>query len=253
LRRVIALALLFSALVGHAYDGKLFSLAVGAKAANDVVRRGARLYDGVQASPIVYIGLFDERIQFFLNSLEATDFVFEDVLRLRTKLNLISDRPFLKTSGPLTARNARPSSIEWTSRLEAFFPSFNTNWLQIDLSYSKDIQAHGGNYIELVGRVTVARLWMENEKAKVQPQLFASLGWGDARHNQYLYGAGSGSAGLNHIAYGIMVAAPARIDPHFPVLQLYRYDVLGQANRNGSLVSQTFGYHLDAIFALGIL
>ena len=248
------LFLFIGLLCGNAlsYDGKFFSLAVGAKLSNDVVRRGARLYDGVQASPALYVGLFDHRIQFFVNSLELTDFVYSDVIRARTKINTVSDRPFLKTSGPLTARNARESSWEWTSCIEAFLPNLQEYWGQMDLAYSKDIKAHGGHYLELTGRVTLARMFIENEKPMIQPQLFATLGWGDGRHNEYLYGSARES-GFNHVAYGIMIVSPSRIDPHYPVIQLYRYDVLGDLNQSGTLVSQVSGYHVDVTIAVGIL
>ncbi len=252
MKLLVVVAILVAPSLCFGYDGKLFSLAVGAKLSNDLVRRGARLYDGVQAAPILYVGLLDDRIQFLGNSLEYADFFVGDQFRARTKLAQVSDRPFLKTSGPLTARNARESSFEWTSRIEAFFPSFNTHWFQADLAYSKDIKAHAGHYLELTGRVTLGRFLLENDKPKLQPQVFATLGWGDSKHNGYLYGAGANSSGFNHVAYGFMLVAPARTDPHYAVIQLYRYDVLGQSNRNGSLVSQRSGYHLDITVALGI-
>ncbi len=256
MRLVVGLVLalcLFCGGSGFSYEGKTVSLAVGAKLLTDIVRRGARIYDGVQASPIVYVGLFDDRIQFLVNSLEYADFVYSDIVRLRTKIGSISDRPLLKTAGPLTIRNSRQSSWEWTTRAEVFFPNYKLYWGQIDLSFSKDIKAHGGHYLELTGRVTLARLYFENDKPKLQPQFFATLGWGDGRHNEYLYGTAGQVAGFNHVAYGLMIVAPARIDPHYAILQLYRYDVLGGANRSGALVSQTSGYHLDVTFALGIL
>jgi len=237
----------------YAYEGKLLSVALGAKLSNDVVRRGARLYDGVQAAPLVYVGLWDERVQLFFTSLELNDFIYGDQVRARTKIGAISDRPFLKTSGPLTARNAREGSWEWTTRLEAFYPSFNETWAQLDLAYAKDVKAHGGHYVELTGRVTLARIQLEKEKPLFQPQAFATVGWGDGRHNHYLYGTAVREGGLNHVAYGFMLLMPSRIDPHFPVVQLYRYDVLGSTNRSGSLLTQTSGYHLDITVAFGML
>lgn len=251
LARILILFIGFLCGTAHCYEGKLFSLAVGAKLSNDVVRRGARLYDGVQASPVLYLGLFDNRVQFLVNSLEFTDFVYADMIRARTKINAVSDRPFLKTSGPLTARNARESSWEWTTRVEAFIPNFKEDWGQLDIAYAKDIKAHAGHYLEIVGRVTLARFYLENDRPLIQPQAFAAIGWGDGRHNEYLYGSRRQS-GFNHVAYGLMLVSPSRIDPHYPVVQVYRYDVLGEANRSGVLVSQTSGYHVDVTMAVGI-
>ncbi len=253
IRNYLVLVSFLLASIALPYDGKLFTLATGAKFSNDLVRRGALLYDGVQASPLIYLGMFDERIQFFGMSLELTDFVASDVLRLRTKINSVSDRPLFMTAGPLTARNARESSWEWTTRVEAFFPNFKTTWYQIDLAYSKDIKAHGGHYLELTARVTLGRFRFENEKPSIQPQFFATLAWGDGRHNDYLYGTSGQLGGLNHVAYGFMLVSPSRIDPHFPVVTFYRYDVLGDANRAGSLLSQYAGFHLDVTVAFGIL
>lgn len=236
-----------------AYDGKLLSLSVGGKLSNDLVRRGARYYDGVQVTPVVYLGFFDHRVQFLFNSLEFTDFLYSDTLRGRTKINTVSDRPLLKTSGPLTVRNSRESSWEWTTRLEFFPTGFLENWGQLDLAYAKDLKAHGGHYLELTGRVTLARLSIEGERPKYQPQLFVTTGWGDSKHNAYQYGASPAKSGLNHVAYGFYLVSPSRIDPHYPVVQLYRYDVIGSENRAGSLVKQTSGYHLDITIAFGVL
>jgi len=239
-------------MTASAYDGKLFSLALGGKLGSGVVQRGARTYDGIQASPVIFLGFFDERVQLVGTSLEFQDFIVADIVRGRSKLSFISDDPFLKTAGAVDIRSSRPTTLEWMTRLELFLPSFATPWVQFDLAYARELKEHRGSYFELTGRATLARLFPEKGKARFEPQLFVTLGFGDTGHNDFWYGAGAGS-GFTHVEYGIAVVAPARIDRHFPVFRFYRYDLLRtSAVGPGQLVAQTGGFQADAIFAFGI-
>jgi len=235
----------------HAYDGKLFSLALGAKASTGTVVRGARTYDGLQLSPVFYLGFFDERVQIFGTSLELNDFIWSDKLRARTKIGLLSDKPFLKFDGPTDIRASRPSSLEWTSRLELFLPSFEQTWFQLDLVFAHELKEHKGNYVELVGKLTLARLWLEKKLPLVEPQLFMAVGYGDKAHNSLWYGRPSG--GSTHAEYGFSVVSPARIDRHYPIFRFYRYDVWGNPPTGpGLLLGHRSGYQLEAQIAFGI-
>ena len=234
------------------YDGKVFSLALGAKVKSRLEQRGARTYDGVQLQPIVYAGFFDERIQIFGTSLEFLDFLGTRMLRGRTKLSSVSDDPFLKLAGPVDVRSSRPSTIEWMSRLELFLPSFDSPRVQLDLAYAKELKEHRGDYLELTARLTLARWFLEREKPLVEPQLFATFGFGDSRHNAFWYGAGAG-AGASHVEYGLAVVSPARIDRHFPVFRFYRFDILRSPNIGpGQLVGQRGGFQVEATLAFGL-
>lgn len=249
----VIVPLLWGGTPASAYDGKVVALALGAKFASGVLLRGARAYDGVQAAPLVYLGLFDERIQIFGTSLEFQSFLMEDKLRARTKIALFSDDPFLKLDGPVDIRSSRPSSLEWMSRLEWFLPSFKTPRFQLDLAYAHEFKEHKGNYLEATGKLTVARLFPEDGKPLVEPQIFGTIGYGDANHNSFWYAAGVGS-GFTHVEYGLSIVAPARIDRHFPVFRVFRYELLGQRPIGpGSLVQQRSGFQVEATFAFGLL
>ncbi len=248
---LLGVGLFFCCTASHAYEGKVFSLALGVKPATGTVIRGARTYDGIQFSPVIYLGFLDERIQIFGTSLELNDFVWPDKLRARTKIAALSDEPFIKTDGPPDIRASRPSSIEWTSRLELFLPSFQEAWLQLDLAFAQDVKAHKGSYLELSGRLTLARLWLENKKPLVEPQLFGTIGYGTKAHNSFWYGANT--SGVSHSEVGISVVCPARIDRHFPVFRAYRYDVWGSPPSGpGLLLGHRAGYQVEATIAFGI-
>ncbi len=235
------------------YDGTLFSLAVGTKLGSGLVVRGARTYEGVQAAPIVYLGFFDERIQIFGTGLEFVDFLVGEQLRARTKISFFGDDPLLKTAGPPDIQSSRPTVLEWTTRVELFLPSFRNPIVSLDAAYARELKANQGNYAELGAKISVGRFFLEKERPRVEPQLFATLGYGDSRHNAFWYGAGKG-AGFSHVEYGIAVVSPARIDRHFPVFRLFRFDVLGNPTSGpGMLLAQTGGWQVEATVAFGLL
>lgn len=249
--RVLWVSSLSVTCIASGYDGKIISGAIGAKVSSGVVRRGALTYPSPQASPVLYLGFFDERIQFFFNSLEVLDFLGTDRLRGRMKIGLLGDDPTLRLGGAADVRSSRPTALEWTTRLEFFYPNFAAPWVQCDLMYGRDFKEYQGHYLEGTLRVTLGRFFLEKEKPLVEPQLFATAGFGDAAHNRFWYGAGT-SPGFTHVEYGVMIAAPARIDRHFPVLRLYRYDLLGPQASPGGLVQQSGGFMAEATVAFGL-
>lgn len=223
---------------------------IGIKVLSDVVRRGATLYDAFQITPILYVGLLESRIQFLVTSLEYRDFLIKDLLRGRTKLALVSDRPLFVLGGhPLSIRNTRESSIEWTQTLELFLPSASNYLAGIDVRYAQDLKAHRGAYFEAVGKVTLARWMPENGVPLLQPLAFVSIGWGTDGHNRYQYGP-TGTAGFDNVAYGLALIMPSRIESSYWMFQLNRYDVLGAGNRSGTLLGgETGGFHLNFTLA----
>jgi hypothetical protein len=231
-----------------------FSILAGARASSNLARRGATLYDSWQLSPFLYFGFFNDRLLFLVTDLQYNDFLVPELVRGRTEIASVTDRPFFKTGGePTSFRNQRPTSYEWTNSLEIFLPDRDEYWAELDLSLAKDLKAHSGFYLEVTPRITLARLLPDAEgKPRFLPQTFMTLGWGDSRHNAYQYGAGAKQAGWSTLSYGLMVVAPEIIDSHFPVLTLSRYYVLGDA-KNGSLVAdKTSGFTASALIAFAI-
>jgi hypothetical protein len=231
-----------------------FSIMAGGRASSNLERRGATLYDSWQLSPFLYFGFFEDRIQFLVNSIEYVDFLVPGLLRGRTGFFTVSDRPFFKTGGePTGFRNQRRTSYEWTSTLELFLPERANEIGELDLIYSKDLKAHSGHYVEVMPRITLAQLFPDAQgKPQIQPQLFASVGWGDRLHNSYQYGSEAEMSGWNNFSYGLMVLAPTRLDSHYPVLTVSHYQVLGQSKQGNWVADKTSGFNVSALVAFAI-
>ena len=255
MKRVFCLlvGLLLTCSASGEYEEPTLSVALGAKVANRWLVRGATFYDALYVSPLLYIGAFNRRLEFFGNSLEYNDFFINTILRGRGRLSFFGDDPSIVFGEPKGFRNSRASALEARGKLEWFIPNWTQYWGQVDIDVSKGLSGHFGVFIESTVRVTLAKLFKNSEgKANVQPQVFARIGWGDRQQNQYLYGAGAGGAGFNMLGTGIMVVAPAKIDPHYPVLEMGYYQVLGDARR-GSLVSdQPQGFGVSATIAFQV-
>ena len=72
---------------------------LGAKYTTNTEFRSATFYDGYQLSPILFIGLMNNRIHFLVNSLEFNGWITDDI-KYRTRLKLISDGILYKTTQP---------------------------------------------------------------------------------------------------------------------------------------------------------
>lgn len=246
---------LFSPLAFAEYDSPLLSAAVGLKVGNKWIVRGARFYDALTTSPVVYLGAFDRRLEFFGNSLEFNDFLLDGILRGRTKVSFFGDEPAVVYGQPKGFRNSRETALELTQTLQWFIPDWDRYLGQWDFSIAKEIKEHFGVYLETTARLNLHKFHLSDGVTKLIPQAFVRFGFGDGQHNRYLYGQlapGSGGAGLNHFAVGFMVVAPPTIDPHYPILELGYYRILGDF-RNGLLVvDKPQGIALTATFAMQV-
>lgn len=228
------------------------TIAAGAKFRSNLQQRGATLYDSWQLTPVIYFGFFENRLQFLLNSLEYADWVYARTLRARGKIASVSDEPAYETGAEAKGlRNSRPSSWEATGTLEFFVADAG----QIDFKMQKDLKSHSGFSAEIMPRVNLPLGGsVENGRRLLQPQIFASLLWGDSRHNDYWYGTGPGHSGLSAWSAGLLITSPARIDPAYPILQLQYYELIGDSIRDGRLVTdKTSGVHLNLTIAFGLM
>ena len=209
--------------------------AIGLKVANLWAQRGATYYNALYVSPIVYIGIFNERLQFFGSSLRYMDFLVDDTLRARLGVEFRDDNPTIIFREPIGFRNSRETALESSLTLEWFIPNRTRYFAEFDLVAGKGFQGHIGWFGEATLRLTVTRLHTEGEGTLIQPQLFATVGYGDAGYNLYQYGAGAGQAGFNYLSFGLYIISPSRIDSSFPVVELAYHQTLGP-RKNGSLV-----------------
>ena len=68
-------------------------LKAGAKFFSIWESRGVIQYNDFQLVPVVALFMFEDRFEFLTSSVSYRDFVYEDKIRLRTRLQAISDDP----------------------------------------------------------------------------------------------------------------------------------------------------------------
>ena len=231
-------------------------LKAGAKFFSIWESRGVIQYNDFQLVPVVALFMFEDRFEFLTSSVSYRDFVYEDKIRLRTRLQAISDDPiFPKHDSIKDIYPNREGSWEWVNRVEFFIPGYNEDYIsEFDFGIHKDLKAHNGLYYELTGKLklftfqnTILRTSM------VEPNLIVTLGAGDKRHNEYYYGA-IDSNGLNNLSYGVWFHFNDLSDRNNPVITVKHFEVLGDKNKNGILArdrnegwAATFTYTHDLL------
>lgn len=224
--------------------GTFSSLNLGLRYSSIKQRRGVILYHDYQIDPIIGIFMFDDRLEFLGDSISYRDFVHKDILRLRTKVSSFSDNPLYPSYESRKAFD-RPTTYEWNNSIEMFFPGYNENYIaEVDLSHSKDFVRHHGNFLELTGKLRLGSARILTKK--LEPNLAASIGWGDAAHNQFLYGP-SDKEGFSTLSYGIWFAFPEDADRKFPIIQFTRFMVLGDHRNAEYARGRDEGYLISLI------
>ncbi len=225
-----------------------FKIALGGKFQSSLQKRGAIFYRSWQLTPIWAIDLFHPSLQIVGSTLLFSHHL-TDWLRYRSRfaLSATGDRPLYLTGGMGEGpQNQRKGTMELDQFLELRDPLRGELRFQV----SQDLSAHGGTHLEAKLRAVVANIEWKPELI-LQPALTAALGLGSQSHNEYLYGSGAGEFGANHASFGLSLAMPPAIDYFFPVLEIERTMILGNENKNASLVQgRTSGYQVTFLFAI---
>jgi hypothetical protein len=209
------------------------SFNLGARYSSIVEKRGVIFYHDYQIDPVLSASFFDDRLEFLGESIGFRDFIYSNIVRLRTQLVSISDKPrFPSKSKFKNAGVHRPSTYEWANSLEFFIPGYDFNnpkdyLAEFDLKFAKDLTQHNGNYLELIGKIKLYSHFSSLLKQTIEPNLVFSAGIGDSAHNHYFYGMDDNAHGINNISYGLWMAFPDESDRYFPIIQLMRFTVIG--------------------------
>lgn len=251
--------LLFIALV-FPQDGlartspKKTEVTIGLKYMTNIAERGAIFYKNWQVLPVIYFGFFNNRLQFLGNKLEYNDYLFEDVVRGRTGFQYFDDNFFLKTGADRTVRNSRPSTFEWINTLEFFLPNYFDNIVTMKMFIAYDLDEHNGIYGNFDLAASVVKFWGDDALALVEPQIFANIGFGDGKHNQYMYGSNITEAAITDFAVGLRIVSPIKYDRHYPSFELYYFSIFDDVLKNGNLlVGDTEGYRAELTLAVNLL
>lgn len=235
-------------------EGLLSSINLGVYYQSVVEKRGVTFYDDVDINPIIAFFFFDDRLEFLGDSIGYHDFVIPDQLRLRTRLSYINDDPFYPAHEVRRSSFVnREDTYEIINTAEWFVPSYTNNYrAEIDFNWAYDLKEHHGNYFEVLTKVKVADFELFN--TPVEPQVFASVGWGQKAHNQYFYGPSADEDGFNNLSYGLWLTLPETADRFFPIILISHYEVLGDKNKQAQYAQgHNQGYLVTFTASIGLL
>ena len=234
--------------------GPISSLNLGIRYSSLYENRGVILYDGYQIDPVVGVFFFNDRLEFLGDSISYRDFIYSDQIRLRTRLQSITDNP-LYPAVDSKKRTDREDSVEWQNKIELFTPGYNENYIaEFDLGFSKDLSAHNGLYIDFTSKLKLFDFSMDKLKILIEPNLFFTLGYGDENHNQYFYGPQAADAGLNNLSYGLWFNFPNEADRNYPIIQIKHFEVLGKQRLEADYAKDnSSGWMISFIATGGIL
>lgn len=252
---VILIALAYEATAGPHHQGFLSSVNLGARYSSVLQNRGVVLYDGFQIDPVIGIFFFDDRLEFVGDSIGYRDFIVADRLRLRSRIQSITDKPLYPAEEAIRRRSPqRDESQEWSAEAELFLPGYNSAYkAEMDFIYAKDLRAHQGNYWELKAKIKILDFRFGDWAPVIEPNIFASYGWGDAAHNQYFYGPDANWAGFNNASYGIWFAFPNEADRYYPIVQLKYFEVLNSYREAQFVKNRSERWLLSFIATVGVL
>ena len=235
------------------HQGTLSSVNLGLRYSSVLQNRGVILYRDFQIDPVVGIFLFDDRLEYLGDSVGYSDFVYEDSLRLRSRFVSITDKPLFPAYKSL--RNSsprRPDTYEWNTRAEFFLPGYNSKYqAELDVGYAKDLSAHHGDYLDVQAKLKLFSARLPKLGTRIEPNVYASLGWGDGAHNQYFYGPSATQAGINNDAFGLWFAFPEDADRFYPIVQLTHFEVLGERNKSAAFAKERSAGWLFSFIATG--
>lgn len=243
-KTTILLVLIFSSFAWAAKPqplrkGILSTASIGARSSSLLTHRGVITYDDFQVSPFLVLIFFDEKVEYLGDSIGFRDFIAGDYLRFRTRLQYVSDTPFLPRNKNIEARGTnREDTYEWSNGLELFVPGYGKNYLaELSLMHFKDIKIHRGEFIEFQSKIKLFDFKTGFSKARLEPNFVYTTGWGDRRHNDYAYGSKKSTGSNTYNSYGLWVAIPEVVDRYYPNLQLTYFET-SKSHRDGSFAKK---------------
>jgi|GEM_PF-2533338 len=214
--------------------GLLSTASVGARYSSLMQHRGVVTYDDFQVSPFLVLIFFDEKVEFLGDSLGFRDFIAGDYLRFRTRIQYVSDTPFLPRNENIENNGTnREDTYEWVNGLELFVPGYGKNYrAELSLMHYKDVKAHRGEFFEFQGKIKLFDFKTSLSGARLEPNFVYTTGIGDKRHNDYAYGPGEGASGQTYHSYGLWLAIPEVVDRYYPNVQLTYFET-SSSQRDG--------------------
>jgi hypothetical protein len=225
-------------------------LAIGLQFNTVLQKRGIITYGGNQLIPIYSLSLFTPNLLLAGSALYYKHYLLDKSLYIRSRINFnsTSDEPLYYTSEEEDERVRRDK----TNELDLYLEYVSDNYYYFRFQSTLDLKAHHGKYLEAYLHVPLKTFTFSKKKNEVLLGSFTSIGTGDKRHNEYLYGKGASSSGLNNIEYGLTLRSPKVIDFFWNTLKVSRFEILDKKNQEASFVKESAGWTLEALIAFGI-
>lgn len=209
-------------------------------------KRGIITNKGYLAAPLYSINLFNPDLVLAGSSLYFKQQIREtQALRVRLQSNATGDQPLYYSTEKEEERVRR----EKTSELSFYYELSSKENSHLRIQFTKDLKAHKGTYIELFTHLALVDMYVSKDSKRLaQLGVFASIGGGDEKHNQYLYGGSFNSFQKTNYQIGIAVLSPDVIDQFWPSLKITKFGLLGDA-KNGTYVNEAEGVNIELILA----
>jgi len=204
------------------------SFKIGFKLQSLTDHRGVITEPNAQVMPGVAAYFFNDQLEVIPTSLSFFHYIDEPNIRFRYRLYQITDKPMVKLQSQDTSSYIhRENTIEAQFRIETFWGGNSDDYVaEFDLAYSKDIKTHWGDYFEILTKFKLESFVLSEYNLVLEPNFFASLGWGNSSHNQYVYGPQAQQSTFNNYAYGLWLAIPNRADRYYPIVMIKHFQTM---------------------------
>lgn len=199
------------------------------------VFRGATFYRYPLILPGAVINFFDDKLVIMGPRIVSSINLSEKIV-VSSSLAFIWDNATLGIFGSQKGyRGSRPNSLEISFGI-SYTPVFP---LKLSFDFYQDTISHIGQYYEL-GFDYKAFRFMSDERPLLFVSVYSMFGIGSESHNDYLYGP-EGERGFNNYKSGISLVFPDLFLGTTVINRFYYNGILGDGNRNASLVSDRPG------------
>jgi len=244
----LLLSLTISIAQADFFNKKDLTAAIGLQSDSLLHKRGIVTYGSYQVFPIFSITLFNPDLSLAGSAIYYKYRLLGKKIILRTRLNIGStpDRPLYYTDEEEDERVRRDE----TSELDFFLEYQNEDNYYVRFQSSTDVAENNGQYFELYGHIPLYNFSKgKRSESLIQLGAFVSVGYGDLKHNEYLYGVDASDWSINNAEYGFSISSPKALEMFWPTLKFSRFQILNDDNRSASFVKEKDGWNIELLVA----
>lgn len=218
--------------------------------------RGITVDPNPQIMPGIAAYFYNNQLEILPMAVNYYHYTNEPYIRFRYRLYQVTDKPVIKIQNQdTTSYFRRENTFEAQFRVETFWGGNSDDYVaEVSLSYSKDMKNNWGDYLELLTKFKLESFLLDKPKVNLEPNFFASIGWGSRSQNQYIYGPEANTNGFNNIAYGLWLAIPNRADRYYPIILIKRFETLQSKFKNADYAKDhNNGVAISLLYSVKVL